>query len=77
VQAGPASIGLLLLPGLCDLKQVGALDHGAAERGLAQILFILPWRIGRDPGFRLGAECGFLRGVVEIHLSILGCALSS
>ena len=29
VQAGPAGIGLLLLPGLRDLENVGALQHGA------------------------------------------------
>src|SRR5207244_13171310 len=71
VQAGPAGIGFLVLPGFCDLEQVGALDHGAAERGLAQVFLILPGRIGRDPGFRLGAECGFLRGVFEVHLASL------
>ena len=67
VQAGPAGIGLLLLPGLCDLEDVGALELGAAERGFAQFLLILLRRVGRDPGFGLGAERGFLRGVVEVH----------
>src|SRR5579864_2139986 len=49
VQAGPARIGLLLLPGLRDLQHVGALEPGAAERGFAQLLFILLRRIRRDP----------------------------
>jgi hypothetical protein len=37
----------------------------------------LLWRVGRDPGFRLGTERGFLRGVVEVHFAfpvILGRA---
>src|SRR5581483_1075046 len=67
VQAGPAGVGLLLLPGLCDVEDVGALELDAAERGLAQFVLILLRRIRRDPGFRLGAERGFLRGVVEVH----------
>src|SRR5579862_2120334 len=75
VQAGPARIGLLLLPGLRDLQHVGALEPGAAERGFAQLLFILLRRIRRDPGARLGAEGGFLRGVVEVHREPLLCVI--
>ena len=67
VQAGPAGIGLFLLPGFRDFEDVGALELGAAERGFAQILLILLGRIRRDPGPRLAAERGLLRGVVEVH----------
>ena len=67
VQAGPAGIGFLLLPGLCDFEDVGVLERRAAERGFAQLLLILLRRIGRDPGLGLGAERGFLRRVVEVH----------
>src|SRR5689334_4175170 len=41
VQAGPAGIGLLLLPGFGDFENVGALEHGAAERGLSKFFLIL------------------------------------
>src|SRR5215475_6429843 len=68
VQAGPAGIRLLLLPGLRDLQNVGVLELGAAERGFAQLLLILPGRVRGDPAPCLGAERGFLWGVVEIHL---------
>src|SRR5437763_17027942 len=73
METGPAGIRLFLLPGFCDLQQVRALDLGAAERGLSKVLFVLLGRIGADPGARLGAERGFLRGVVEVHslLSLL------
>src|SRR5262249_40907176 len=61
VEAGPAGIGLLLLPGLCDLENVSVLELRAAERGFAQLLLILLWRIGGNPGARCLAERGFLR----------------
>ena len=67
VQAGPARIGLLLLPRLGDLEDVGALQLRAAERGFSQLLLILLRRVGRDPGARLAAEGCLLRGVVEVH----------
>src|SRR6516225_9747568 len=41
MQAGPAGVGLSLLPRLCDLENVGAGELGAAERGFAQLLLIL------------------------------------
>src|SRR6266404_2079056 len=31
VQAGPAGVGLFLLPGFCHLEEVGAFELGAAE----------------------------------------------
>ena len=68
VQAGPARLGLLLLPGLCHFQDVGALERAAAERGFFQFILILLGRVGRDPGLRLGTERGFLRGVIEIHV---------
>src|SRR5262245_44235924 len=58
VQAGPAGVGLFLLPGLCGLEQV-ALNHRAAERGFSQVLFILFGRIRRYPRLGFGAESGF------------------
>src|SRR3954452_2332358 len=67
VQAGPAGLRLLLLPGLADLDDVFLSEPDAAERGLRQLGLILLWRIGLDPLAGLGAERGFLRGVVEIH----------
>src|SRR5712675_2810104 len=67
VQAGPAGIGLLLLPGLGDLQNIGVLERRAAKRGFAQLFLILLRRIRRDPGFRLGAKRGLLRGVIEVH----------
>ena len=73
VQAGPPRFGLCLLPGLGDLENVDAFKARAAERGFAQLVLILLRRIGRDPGFRLAAERGFLRGVVEVHRFILSC----
>src|SRR5713226_7572924 len=67
MQAGPAGIGLLLLPGFCDFEDVGALELGSAERGFAQLLLILLRRVGTDPRLGLGTERGFLRGVIEVH----------
>jgi hypothetical protein len=46
MQAGPTGIGLLLLPGLRDLENVGALEHGATERGLSKFFLILLRRVG-------------------------------
>src|SRR5260370_34986422 len=71
MQAGPAGFGLLLLPGFCHFEDIGALELGAAERSLFQLLLILLWRVGCDPGFGFGTERGFLRGVIELHVSIL------
>src|SRR5213596_2215339 len=73
VQAGPAGFRLLLLPGFCHFEDIGAPELRAAERSLFQLLLILPRRVGSDPGFCLGAERGFLRGVIEVHdaLSLL------
>src|SRR5439155_21749486 len=45
VQAGPAGIGLLLLPGLCDLQNIGALERGPAERGFAKLFLVLLRRV--------------------------------
>src|SRR6185437_4003703 len=67
VQTRPPRLRLRLLPGLCDLKDVGALELGAAERRFAQLLLILPGRIRGDPGPCLAAKGCFLRGVVEVH----------
>ena len=67
VQAGPAGIGLLLLPGFCDLENVGVLERGTAERGFAKLFLVLLRRVGRYPRLGLGAERGFLRGVIEVH----------
>src|SRR5579863_799672 len=67
VQASPAGIGLFLLPGSGHLQNVGVLELGAAERGFLELLLILLRCVGSDPGLCLGAERGFLRGVVEIH----------
>src|SRR6266568_3848780 len=67
MQADPAAIGLLLLPGFCDLDDVGILELDAAERGFGELRLILRRRIGVDPVAGLGAERGFLRRVVEIH----------
>src|SRR5206468_3941300 len=64
VQARPAGIGLFLLPGLCDLENIGVPELGAAERGFAQFFFVLLGRIRRDPGARSGAKFSFLRSVV-------------
>src|SRR2546421_7513519 len=75
VQACPAGVRLLFLPGFRDLKNVRALELGAAKRGFAQLFFILLGRVRRDPGLCLGAERGLLRGVIEIH-SFCPCALS-
>jgi hypothetical protein len=66
VQAGPAGIGLLLLPGLADLDDVGALERMRPSEDFAALLILLR-RVGVDPLARLGAERGFLRGVIEIH----------
>src|SRR5438045_8116244 len=66
VQAGPAGLGLLLLPGLADRDDIFLGEPDAAERGLRQLGLILLRRIGLDPLPRLGAERGFRRGVVEI-----------
>src|SRR5689334_16708880 len=67
VQAGPAGIGLLLLPGFCDLEHVGVLQPGAAERDLAQLILVLLRRVGLYPRPGFSTERGFLRGVVEVH----------
>src|SRR5262245_52293781 len=67
MQAGPAGIGLLLLPGLGDLEDIDVLQRRAAKRGGAQLRLILLRRVGGDPFPRRGAERGLLRGVVEIH----------
>ena len=68
LQAGPAGIGLLLLPGFCHFKDVGALERGSAERGFAKLFLVLFRRVGRDPRLGLSAERGFLRGVIEVHM---------
>src|SRR4051812_12342939 len=71
VQAGPAGVGFCLLPRLGDVEDIGVLELGAAERGGAQIVLILLWRVGGDPGASLAAECGLLRSVVEVHGRVL------
>src|SRR6476661_8978530 len=49
VQAGPAAVGLLLLPGLADIDDLFLLQPDAAERGLRQLRLILLGRVGVDP----------------------------
>src|SRR5262249_50987801 len=67
VQAGPAAICLLLLPGLADLDHVVLGKANAPERRLRELgLEFLP-RVGIDPLAGGVAEFGFLRRVVEIH----------
>jgi len=61
MQAGPARLGLLLLPGFGDLEDVSALELGTAERGFAELLLILLRRVRSDPGLglaRKAASCG-------------------
>src|SRR6185503_11951070 len=67
VQTGPIALELLLLPGLADIDDVVARKPDTAERGFRQLGMQFLRRIGIDPFARGGAECGFLRGVVEIH----------
>src|SRR4051794_24125306 len=67
VQANPAALRLLFLPGLSDLDDVVVLQLDTAERTLRQFRLEFLWRIGIDPRARLGAECGFLGRVIEIH----------
>src|SRR3981081_1537132 len=67
MQADPAGIGLLLLPGFCDLYDVVVLELDPAKRRFGELRLILFWRISVDPLAGLGAKRGFLPGVVEIH----------
>jgi hypothetical protein len=63
-------MGFTSTPGLAHVEEfqnIRTLELNAAERSLLQLVFILLGRMGRDPGFRLGAERGLLRGVIEIH----------
>ena len=63
MQAGPAGLGLLLLPGLADIDDLFLLQPDTAERGLRKFGLILLRRIGVDPlagprrGIRLPAGC--------------------
>src|ERR1700738_3723177 len=75
VQAGPAAFGLLLLPGLADVDDLFLLQPKAAERGRGQLRLILLRRVGVDPLSGGGAEFGFLRGVIEIHLASPICSV--
>src|SRR5216684_1229132 len=47
MQAGPAGIGFLFLPGFCHFEDVGALELDTAERSLPQLVLILLRRVGR------------------------------
>src|SRR5258706_16261432 len=67
VQAGPAGVGFLLLPGLADIDDFFLLQPDPAERRLGKLRLELLRRVGVDPFPSLGAEFGFLRGVIEIH----------
>src|SRR5262249_39927363 len=67
VQAGPAALGLLLLPGLGDLDDVVLPQSDPAKRRLEKFRLEFLGRISVDPGPGLRAECGLLRRVVEIH----------
>src|SRR5207237_1188576 len=67
VQTGPAALGLLLLPGLADLDDIGMLEPDAPERGTRQLRLEVLRRIGCDPGTRGLAKGGFLRSVIEVH----------
>src|SRR6202041_4035720 len=67
MQADPAAFGFLLLPRLSDLDDIALLQLDAAERGFGKLRLELFRRVGADPLAGLGAERGFLRGVVEIH----------
>src|SRR5580693_882792 len=67
VQAGPAGVGLLLLPGLADIDDFLVPQPDTAERGTGKLRLILLRRVGLDPLAGLAAKRGFLRGVIEIH----------
>src|SRR6267378_4858266 len=67
VQAGPAGFGFLLLPGLADIHDFGLLQPDPAERGFGKLRLEFLRCVGADPLAGLGAERGFLRGIIEIH----------
>ncbi len=67
VQAGPAGVGLLLLPGLGRRHRIDPGDGKIAEAGGFEIGLQLARRVGVNPAAHLGAKDGFLGGVIEVH----------
>ena len=68
MQARPASLRLLLLPGLSGSDRIFTRDTVRSETRALQFVFKMLGRIGVDPGAHFLAKRGFCRCIFEIHV---------